>query len=61
MNNKNLKYLLVIFLMHLSFITEAQVFQNDTLRYCGQDSVLLDAGTGHGSYLWSTAETLQSI
>lgn len=61
MNNKNLKYLLVIFLMHLSFITEAQVFQNDTLRYCGQDSVLLDAGTGHGSYLWNTAETSQSI
>ncbi|MDA8571598.1 T9SS type A sorting domain-containing protein, partial [Schleiferiaceae bacterium] len=33
----------------------------DTLSVCGQDSVLLDAGAGHSSYLWNTGETTQTI
>ena len=34
---------------------------NDTTSICQGDSVLLDAGSGHTNYLWSTGETTQTI
>ena len=34
---------------------------NDTTSICQGDSVLLDAGAGHTSYLWSTGDTTQTI
>ena len=51
----------VIVLLHLGFPLKSQVFQNDTIRLCHADSVLLEAGGGYGSYLWNTAETTPSI
>ncbi len=62
MNNRIVKIFVFIFiLMHLSFHSEAQVFQNDTLYFCKADSALLDAGGNYNSYLWNTAETTSSI
>ena len=34
---------------------------NDTTSICQGDSVLLDAGSGHTNYLWSTGDTTQTI
>ena len=34
---------------------------SDTTSICQGDSVLLDAGSGHTNYLWSTGETTQTI
>ena len=36
-------------------------FTQDTVGACGGDSVLLDAGSGHTNYLWSTGDTTQTI
>ena len=36
-------------------------FAQDTVGACGGDSVLLDAGTGYNSYLWSNGATTQKI
>ncbi|MDC3133894.1 hypothetical protein OA958_03555, partial [Bacteroidota bacterium] len=35
-------------------------FAQDTVGACGGDSVLLDAGSGHTNYLWSTGDTTQT-
>ncbi|MDR2083546.1 MAG: gliding motility-associated C-terminal domain-containing protein [Bacteroidales bacterium] len=40
---------------------QAQIFDADTLHFCRQDSVMLDAGAGYDSYYWNTGETTQSI
>ena len=34
---------------------------DDTTTICQGDSVLLDAGSGHTNYLWSTGDTTQTI
>lgn len=47
--------------MILCLNLQAQIFNADTLHYCRQDSVMLDAGTGYNSYYWNTGETTQTI
>ncbi|PID94411.1 MAG: hypothetical protein CSA95_03055 [Bacteroidetes bacterium] len=45
----------------ISVTLTAQIFSEDTLRTCGVDSVLLDAGSGFDAYFWNTGETTQQI
>ena len=35
-------------------------FPQDTILYCGTDSIQLDAGSGWNSYLWNTGDTVQN-
>ena len=42
-------------------VSNPMVDLGDTLSYCNQDSVLLDAGVGYSYYSWNTGDTTQTI
>ncbi|MDL2228562.1 gliding motility-associated C-terminal domain-containing protein [Bacteroidales bacterium OttesenSCG-928-K03] len=60
--NKKVKNIISICIFTVLCLNlQAQIFDADTLHFCKQDSVMLDAGTGYNSYYWNTGETSQSI
>ncbi|MDD4141217.1 MAG: gliding motility-associated C-terminal domain-containing protein [Bacteroidales bacterium] len=61
MKNNKLYIILLLLTTLLCRQSLAQIFAEDTLSFCRQDSVMLDAGLGFSSYLWNTGETTQTI
>lgn len=51
----------IILSLFLSLALSAQIFNDDTIKVCHVDSLLLDAGTGFDSYQWNTGSSEQSI
>ncbi len=48
-------------MVNLADLNVTGLIQQDTIRTCGVDSVLLNAGLGYNSYLWSNGATTASI